>query len=66
MKTCLICDKTKDAEEFYANKKSKDKLNSYCKECDKEAARKRYEIIKADPVLWEKEKKRTAMYVKKK
>lgn len=50
MKECKICKESKDLELFYDNPKTKDGKNCYCKACDKEAARKRYEIIKADPV----------------
>jgi len=50
MKTCKICKEQKELVEFYDNPKSKDKKNTYCKECDRKAAKARYEIIKADPV----------------
>jgi hypothetical protein len=50
MKTCKICKEEKELKEFYDNLKSKEGKNCYCKECDKKAAKARYEIIKADPV----------------
>jgi len=64
MKTCKICKEEKELEEFYKNGKAKDGRNSYCKECDKKAAKKRYETIKADPELWAKEIKRVAGYMR--
>ena len=62
MKVCKICEAEKELKEFYDNPKSKDKKNSYCKECDKKAARVRYEKIKADPELRAKHNARISAY----
>ena len=41
-KTCRCCGRTLPASEFYANKKSKDHLGSYCKECHKKKGQENY------------------------
>ena len=41
-KTCKCCGRTLPASEFYANKKSKDHLGSYCKECHKKKGQENY------------------------
>ena len=43
MKTCSKCKTEKQGSCFYKEKKSKDGLRSWCKECDKERGHKRYE-----------------------
>ena len=43
MKTCSKCKTEKQDSCFYKEKKSKDGLRSWCKECDKERGHKRYE-----------------------
>lgn len=35
MKRCHICEKTKELSEFHKNKRKKDGLNHYCKDCAK-------------------------------
>ena len=42
MKTCINCQETKDHSEFWADKRSRDGLQSYCKTCSKERGRQRY------------------------
>ena len=41
-KTCRCCGRTLPASEFYANKKSKDHLGSYCKECHNKKMLEKY------------------------
>ena len=41
-KTCKCCGRTLPASEFYANKKSKDHLQTYCKECHNKKKLERY------------------------
>ena len=41
-KTCKCCGRTLPASEFYANKKSKDHLGSYCKECHNKKTQENY------------------------
>jgi hypothetical protein len=40
VKVCIVCKIAKDADEFYPQKKSKDKLACYCKDCTKKKASK--------------------------
>lgn len=35
MKICIRCNKSKDIDDFFINKLSKDKHGSFCKDCDK-------------------------------
>jgi hypothetical protein len=42
MKKCTKCKKRKDESEFYRNGRSKDGLGSWCKDCERAYARKRY------------------------
>lgn len=39
MKYCPKCDTKKDESNFYRNPKSRDGLQSYCKDCEKETQR---------------------------
>lgn len=41
-KTCKCCGRTLPASEFYVNKKSKDHLQSYCKECNNKKRMEKY------------------------
>ena len=44
MKKCNICGKYKNETEFYSNKKTKDKLNCYCKQCQLNKYRNEHRI----------------------
>lgn len=48
MKVCGKCKQEKNAEEFYRSNVTKDGLNAWCKECEKEYRRQRYAQRKAN------------------
>lgn len=50
MKTCTTCKKSKETSEFSVNKRMKDGLSNYCKQCLSEYRAKRYQENK-DEVL---------------
>ena len=69
MKLCVSCKTAKDFSCFKADKKTKDKLSSWCKECYSEYTKKRYysnlqasrfktNQRRADRVKWHQDLKR--------
>lgn len=50
-KKCKICEKVKSAENFGKHSYTKDKLDVYCKDCDREKSRQRYLTGKSIPKI---------------
>ncbi len=44
MKTCKVCQKTKDVSEFSNKKGTKDGLHPHCKECRRNKAKTKYNL----------------------
>ncbi|MBU3668329.1 MAG: hypothetical protein FGM53_07350 [Rhodocyclaceae bacterium] len=51
MKLCCNCKTEKANEEFYANARTKDGLNTFCKECHKAHGREAKRLKRLDPVF---------------
>ena len=66
LKTCNKCQFEKDTSAFYANKRMKDGLNTFCIECHKADNVARKAIRRADPVFLSNERKRAKEYRKPK
>ena len=54
MKTCVSCGQEKEASQYSVDKKSKDKLCSYCKDCASEKSRQSYHRRKQNSEWYEK------------
>lgn len=57
-KPCISCKQIKPIKSFYKHSKMSDGHLNKCKLCVKEVSKKRFEKIKSDPVLLEKERAR--------
>ena len=53
VKKCSCCKETKQLSEFSSNPKTADKRSSWCKECMRKAAKKRYLATKQDNIVKE-------------
>ena len=62
IKKCSKCKQEKEISLFYANKRMKDGLHSFCIVCHKAATQARKKITRADPIVQEKERKYRAEY----
>lgn len=51
LKVCVKCGRELPLTEFFISKKSKDGLQSYCKECSKSAVYKRRQSFSSYPIL---------------
>ena len=64
LKKCSKCQCEKDTSVFYANKRMKDGLNTFCIECHKADNVARKAIKRADPVFLAKEREQAKEYRK--